>query len=89
MMKTEVEMYFTSTCPYCQMAEDLLQKVGAINVKKINIENNDEDRTQMRIRSGRSSVPQIFIGKTHVGGYDDLCEAHDSGTLMALLSGNG
>ena len=85
-MKKNIKMYYTETCPYCRMAEDLLVKIGVDQVKKINIEDNPEYREEMIGLTGKTSVPQIFIGSNHVGGCDDLYDAHESGVLSKLLS---
>jgi len=79
-----VVMYTTGWCPYCERARKLL---GAKNVafSEINVESAPEKRAEMRNRSGRTSVPQIFIGDHHVGGSDDLAALEDAGKLDSLL----
>ena len=79
-----VVMYTTSWCPYCERARKLLnaKKVG---FSEIDIESSPEKRAEMRNRSGRTSVPQIFIGDHHVGGSDDLHALEDDGKLDSLL----
>jgi glutaredoxin 3 len=79
-----VEMYANSWCPYCAAARDLL---GAKRVKftEIDVEQFPGRRAEMIARSGRHTVPQIFIGSTHVGGYDDLAAMERAGKLDPLL----
>jgi glutaredoxin 3 len=79
-----VTMYSTSWCPYCERARRLLARKGA-NVQEIDIEAAPEKRAEMQTRSGRRTVPQIFIGERHVGGSDDLHALEDDGKLDALL----
>ena len=83
-MTPQVVMYTTSWCPYCQRARKLF---GAKNVtiSEIDIEAAPDKRAEMRNRSGRTSVPQIFIGDHHVGGSDDLLALEEEGKLDALL----
>ena len=83
-MTAPVVMYTTNWCPYCERARRLL---GAKNVEfsEINVESAPEKRAEMRNRSGRTSVPQIFIGDHHVGGSDDLAALEDAGKLDGLL----
>ncbi|MBJ7503716.1 MAG: glutaredoxin 3 [Polynucleobacter sp.] len=80
-----VTMYSTQVCPYCIMAEKLLQKKGVDHLEKILIDVNAEQREQMMSRTGRRTVPQIFIGDRHVGGYDDLVALDRAGELDGLL----
>jgi len=79
-----VVMYRTSWCPYCARARALLDRKGVL-VEEIDIEERPEARAQMIARSGRTSVPQIFIGETHVGGCDDLHALEAAGRLDPLL----
>ena len=82
----EVTMYTTSWCPYCVRAKSLLQKKG-VAVTEVNIEEVDGARDEMVERSGgRMTVPQIFIGDTHVGGCDDLHALDAQGGLDPLLA---
>ncbi len=82
----EVTMYTTSWCPYCVRAKALLDKKG-VAVREVNIEEVDGARDEMVDRSGgRMTVPQIFIGDTHVGGCDDLHALEAQGQLDALLA---
>ncbi|MES2366869.1 MAG: glutaredoxin 3 [Pseudomonadota bacterium] len=79
-----VTMYCTAVCPYCVMAERLLQGKG-VSVEKIRVDLDHERRTEMMTRSGRRTVPQIYVGETHVGGFDDLSALDRAGKLDALL----
>ena len=81
-----VQMYSSAYCPYCMMAGRLLNSKGA-NVEVLSIDSDPQLHTQMQQRTGRTSVPQIFIGETHVGGCDDLHELEHGGKLDALLAG--
>lgn len=80
-----VTMYATNWCPYCARARKLLASKGA-TVEEIDIERIPDKRAEMQTRSGRRTVPQIFIGETHVGGSDDLHALEAAGKLDALLS---
>ena len=80
-----IEMYTTAWCPYCERARQLLQHKGAAFVE-INIEEHPERRAEMVQRSGRRTVPQIFIGGQHVGGSDDLHALDNAGGLDTLLA---
>jgi len=79
-----VTMYSTRICPYCVMAEKLLAKKG-IAVEKILLDNEPGLRKEMVERTGRTTVPQIFIGERHVGGYTDLAALDLKGELESLL----
>ncbi|MHB1140535.1 MAG: glutaredoxin 3 [Sulfuricaulis sp.] len=81
---TKVLMYSSRLCPYCRMAERLLEKKGA-QAEKVMVDENPARRDEMTRRAGRTSVPQIFIGDTHVGGYTELAELERAGRLDALL----
>jgi len=80
-----VTMYSTSWCPYCDRARRLLKRKG-VAFNEIDVESAPEKRAEMQERSGRRSVPQIFIGDHHVGGSDDLHALEDAGKLDALLA---
>lgn len=82
-------MYCTAVCPYCQMAEALLRQKGVQEIVKIRVDLEPALRAEMVRRTGRRTVPQIFIGDTHVGGYDELAALNRSGKLEALLAGGG
>jgi len=86
MSSPAVVMYTTSWCPYCDRARRLLESKGA-SVAEVDIESTPGKREEMRTRSGRNTVPQIFIGDTHVGGSDDLAALEAQGRLDALLHG--
>ncbi len=79
-------MYSTAVCPYCVRAEMLLKQRGVTEIEKIRIDLNPEQRSIMMERTGRRTVPQIYIGDTHVGGYDDLAALDRAGGLMPLLT---
>jgi len=86
MSASAVVMYTTNWCPYCERARKLLRAKGA-SIEEIDVESAAEKRAEMIARSGRRSVPQIFIGDQHVGGSDDLAALDATGKLDALLSG--
>ena len=79
-----VVMYTTSWCPYCDRARRLLSR-KKVAFEEIDVESAPEKRAEMQQKSGRRTVPQIFIGETHVGGSDDLHALEDAGKLDALL----
>jgi len=81
-----IEMYTTSWCGYCERARALLQRKGA-RYTEISVEGDSARRAEMIERSGRRTVPQIFIGTQHVGGSDELAELEQRGALDALLAG--
>ena len=83
----EVTMYGTQNCPFCRRAEDLLKTKGVDNLQKIAVDRDPDLLQTMMARTGRRSVPQIFIGEVHVGGYDDLAALDRAGRLDALLQG--
>jgi len=85
-MTARVLMYSTGVCPYCVMAERLLKAKGVENIEKIRIDLNPEQRAEMMQRTGRRTVPQIYIGDTHVGGFDDLSALEHAGKLDQLLA---
>jgi glutaredoxin 3 len=86
MTQPSIVMYMTGWCPYCQRAGALLtQKKLAFN--QINVDDDAKSRQEMTTRSGRRSVPQIFIGEKHIGGCDDLFALDGSGELDRLLQG--
>lgn len=80
-----VTMYSTGVCPYCVQAERLLTARGVTGIDKIRIDLDPARRDEMMARSGRRTVPQIWIGDTHVGGYDELAALDRAGKLMPLL----
>ncbi len=83
----KVIMYSTVVCPYCQMAERLLRERGVADIEKVLIDREPERRAEMMEKTGRRTVPQIYIGDTHVGGYDDLSALDRAGKLLPLLAG--
>jgi len=86
-MSAKVVMYSTAVCPYCVRAEQLLKARGVENIEKVRIDQDPEQRAAMIERTGRRTVPQIFIGDEHVGGYDDLAALDRDGKLVPLLQG--
>ena len=87
-MTAHVLMYSTGVCPYCVMAERLLKAKGVNEVEKVRIDLDPEQRAQMMQKTGRRTVPQIYIGDTHVGGFDDLSALDRAGKLEPLLRGD-
>jgi len=87
MNMARVLMYSTRVCPYCVRAEKLLAKKGiaADQIEKIRVDEHPEQRAEMMRITGRRTVPQIFIGERHVGGFDDLAELDAAGELDPLL----
>ena len=79
-----VLMYSTGVCPYCVMAERLLVSKG-VTIEKVRVDLEPARRAEMMERTGRRTVPQIYIGETHVGGYDDLAALDQAGKLDELL----
>lgn len=84
-MSKRVTMYATGYCPYCSMAERLLQSKG-VEIDKIRVDLEPQRRVEMMTRSQRRTVPQIYVGDVHVGGYDDLSALDRAGQLDALLA---
>lgn len=82
-----VKMYCTAVCPYCVMAEKLLNKKGVTEIEKVRVDLDPAQREAMMQITGRRTVPQIFIGDTHVGGCDDLMALDAKGGLVPLLQG--
>lgn len=82
----EVVMYSTAVCPYCSRAEMLLKQRGVTEIRKIRIDQDPAQRDEMMQRTGRRTVPQIFIGDKHVGGFDDLAALDRAGGLTPLLN---
>ena len=80
-------MYCTEVCPYCTRAEALLKKRGVTEIEKIRIDLLPEQRDIMMAKTGRRTVPQIYIGEHHVGGFDDMAELDSQGGLLPLLNG--
>ncbi len=86
-MSASVVMYSTRVCPYCERAEALLRARGVSEIEMINVDLHPRRRDEMVRRTGRRTVPQVFIGETHVGGFDDLSALDRAGGLDALLNG--
>jgi glutaredoxin 3 len=83
----KVVMYTTGYCPFCSRAEMLLTQRGVTEIEKIRIDEDAAQRTLMMERTARRTVPQIYIGETHVGGFDDLAALDKAGKLLPLLNG--
>lgn len=83
----KVVMYSTDYCPYCQRAEALLKARGVTDLEKIRVDHDPAQRQAMIERTGRRTVPQIYIGATHVGGCDDLVALDRRDGLLPLLNG--
>ncbi|GAB4415457.1 MAG: glutaredoxin 3 [Sideroxydans sp.] len=81
-----VLMYCTEICPYCVRAEQLLKQRGVTEIEKIRVDLHPERRIEMEQRTQRRTVPQIYIGDTHVGGCDDLYALDRAGGLLPLLN---
>jgi glutaredoxin 3 len=84
-MKSRVMMYATAVCPYCLRAEALLRARGVTEIDKIRVDLEPGRRQEMMQKTGRRTVPQIYIGETHVGGFDELSVLDRDGRLAALL----
>lgn len=82
-----IRMYTTAVCPYCQMAERLLTSKGITHIEKIRVDTEPQLREHMIEITGRRTVPQIFIGDRHIGGFDDLSALDRAGELDLLLKG--
>lgn len=80
-----VKMYTTAVCPYCIQAKRILQSKGVKSIEEIRVDSQPEQRVKMMELTGRRTVPQIFIGATHVGGCDDLMALDARGELLPLL----
>ena len=82
----KVLMYATGVCPYCLMAEKLLKAKGVTEIEKVRVDLDPARREEMMSRTGRRTVPQIYVGDRHVGGYDDLAALDHAGGLDPLLA---
>jgi glutaredoxin 3 len=80
-----IKMYTTAVCPYCNRAKQFLKARGVEHIDEVRIDLSPDERDQMMALTGRRTVPQIFIGQTHVGGCDDLMALDSRGGLMPLL----
>jgi glutaredoxin 3 len=83
-----VKMYTTAVCPYCIRAKQILKSKGVEKIEEIRIDMEPQERAKMMEITGRRTVPQIFIGDTHVGGCDDLVALDGRGGLKPLLDGS-
>jgi len=88
MSSTDVVMYTTSWCPYCMRAKQLFDRKG-VRYTEIDVDAVEGARIEMQRRSGRTSVPQIFVGARHLGGFDDTNALDQRGELDPLLAGDG
>ena len=86
-MSASVLMYTTAVCPYCIRAKQLLKSRGVNEIEEVRIDLDPQRREEMMQKTQRRTVPQIFIGETHVGGCDDLIAIDKAGKLMPLLEG--
>jgi glutaredoxin 3 len=84
-MSASVLMYTTAVCPYCIRAKQLLKSRGVNEIEEVRIDLDPQRRDEMMQKTQRRTVPQIFIGETHVGGCDDLIAIDRAGKLMPLL----
>jgi glutaredoxin 3 len=82
-----ITMYATAVCPYCIQAERLLKAKGVVEIDKVRVDVDSSLRDEMMRRTGRRTVPQIYIDDFHVGGYDDLAALDRQGKLVPLLAG--
>jgi glutaredoxin 3 len=85
--RPQVRMYTTAFCPYCQRAERLLAARGVAEIEKIRVDLEPAQRVEMMQKTGRRTVPQIYIGEQHVGGFDDIAELDREGRLEPMLRG--
>ena len=83
-----VLMYSTAVCPFCVRAEQLLRARGVAEIEKVRVDLDPERRAEMMEKTARRTVPQIYIGDTHVGGCDELIALDHAGKLLPLLSGD-
>jgi glutaredoxin 3 len=83
-----VKMYTTAVCPYCIRAKQILKSKGVESIEEVRIDMQPDERMKMMEITGRRTVPQIFIGDTHVGGCDDLVALDSRGGLVPLLNGS-
>ena len=84
---SNIRMYSTAVCPFCQRAEMLLKARGVTEIEKIRVDLVPARRSEMMQKTGRRTVPQIYIGEIHVGGFDDLAALDRAGKLEPLLRG--
>ena len=82
----KITLYLTKTCPFCHQAERLLKSKGVTEIDKIRVDLDPVKREEMMTKTGRRTVPQIYIGERHVGGFDDLAALDKAGELAGLLA---
>jgi len=82
----KIRMYSTAVCPFCLRAERLLNSKGVTEIEKIRVDLDPHRREEMMDKTGRRTVPQIYIGDTHVGGFDELAALEHAGKLDSLLA---
>ncbi len=82
----KIRMYSTAVCPFCLRAEMLLGSKGVTEIEKIRVDLDPRQREEMMNRTGRRTVPQIYIGDTHVGGFEELAALEHAGKLDSLLA---
>ncbi len=82
----KITLYLTGVCPFCHQAERLLKSKGVTEIDKIRVDLDPVKREEMMSKTGRRTVPQIYIGERHVGGFDDLAALDKAGELAALLA---
>jgi glutaredoxin 3 len=82
-----VKMYTTAVCPFCIRAKQILKARGVERIEEVRVDTQPQERMKMMEMTGRRTVPQIFIGDTHVGGCDDLMALDHRGGLVPLLNG--
>jgi len=82
----KIRMYATAVCPFCTRAEMLLKSKGVTEIEKIRVDLDPQQRSEMMQKTGRRTVPQIYIGEIHVGGFDDLARLERAGKLESLLA---
>ena len=85
-MRPPVLMYTTASCPYCIQAERLLARKGVVDIEKVRVDLEPERRLEMMQKTGRRTVPQIYVGEQHVGGFDELAALDHAGKLDPLLA---
>jgi len=82
----KIRMYSTAVCPFCLRAEMLLNSKGVTEIEKIRVDLDSRQREEMTNKTGRRTVPQIYIGDTHVGGFEELAALEHAGKLDSLLA---
>ena len=87
-MTAHVDLYHTASCPYGVRAESVLEAKGVTKIERIRVDLDAEQRAIMMKRTGRRTVPQSYVGDTHVGGFDDLYALDQAGRLDPLLNGS-